>query len=229
MKLRQITTAFSTATMVQAETNLYRGDETGTGQNDMFWEASQRPNATNTVPFQFRNQTWQMRINVTELAVANLMNLTLTDNTTVDQATSFKSPNQINTVFDLLWPGDEGLNDTLDDLNSATVQDPNDRAHLCTSFFDQLFPSNVTNNWKDGDNCTSAFGEECMKEFMASYENATPDPFTGCRIASLPTDLPLCSGSFFSAQEAHGIDSFSQLVHHTSKDVVTCPETHETC
>lgn len=114
--------------------------------------ANQNPNNTKSVPCQIGTRNYTFQVNVAEFTP------------TGTQANRTQNPRQAASFYNLLWSGDETLNETLRDAvtPSAGVSTP----QLCVTIPMGTNPRSTTNNYREEDNgdCSHAFGKQCMDD-----------------------------------------------------------------
>lgn len=121
-------------------------------------EANANPNSTTSVPFDINGQDFTFQVNVAEFTPTG-KGANITENPRI--AASF---------YNLLWDGDNSLNDTL--------KSPGTTPKLCVTV--AMGPSTVsaTNGYREGDNgdCSHALGKQCIKDLA----KVTSSEMTSC-------------------------------------------------
>ncbi|KAI4759037.1 hypothetical protein E4T52_08784 [Aureobasidium sp. EXF-3400] len=115
-------------------------------------EANQNPNNTKSVPFQINTQNYTFQVNVAEFTPTGV------------QANRTQNPRQAASFYNLIWSGDETLNETLQDAVISGTQ--GSRPELCVTIHTGTMARSITNNYREEDNgdCSHAFGKQCMDD-----------------------------------------------------------------
>jgi hypothetical protein len=173
-------------------------------------EANQNPNNTKSVPFQIGTQNYTFQVNVAEFAP------------TGPGLISIQNPRQAVSFYNLIWSGDEYLNETLENALTSTG---GGAPQLCVTVHTGPMARSVTNNYREQDNgdCSHAFGKQCMDDL----KKVSPTYINSCNALWMPKsciskfgDGDLASTSKFSTftQGRHILytDNFIELVDPSS-------------
>ena len=169
-------------------------------------EASQHPNATNEVQFQFTrpgasandqnsaSNQWSWRVNITEINVGSLSS----GPGYLHYSGDASEVHFVDTVYSLSWPGGGELSD---ELARVTNNASGSAGRLCATVLDLPdLPANITNQYdaSDNGNCANVMGADCAR---AMLQRAQPEE-GGCSSAplGLPQDIPECKGAFSQAR-----------------------------
>lgn len=154
--------------------------------------ANQNPNNTKSVPFQIGTQNYTFQVNVAEFTPTGA------------QANRTQNPRQAASFYNLLWSGDETLNETL--RNAVTSDAGVSTPQLCVTIPMGTAPRSATNNYREEDNgdCSHALGKQCL----AALKNIGPTIISQCNGLWMPDS---CSSKLGSG----GLGSTSKLAFHT--------------
>ena len=142
------------STLTLASAQAFDGGVYGLGYwNETYaFAANQNPNSTKSVPFQIGTQNYTFQVNVAEFTPTGA------------QANRIQNPRQAASFYNLLWSGDETLNETL--RNAVTPGAGVITPQLCVTIPTGTNPRSTTNNYREEDNgdCSHAFGKQCMDD-----------------------------------------------------------------
>jgi hypothetical protein len=142
------------STLALASAQAYDAGVYGLGYwNETYaFAANQNPNNTKSVPFQIGTQNYTFQVNVAELTPTGA------------QANRTQNPRQAASFYNLIWSGDETLNETLE--NAVTSGTQGGTPQLCVTIPMGTMPRSTTNNYREQDNgdCSHAFGKQCMDD-----------------------------------------------------------------
>jgi hypothetical protein len=132
-------------------------------------EANQNPNNTKSVPFQIGTQNYTFQVNVAEFTP------------TGPGLISIQNPRQAASFYNLIWSGDEYLNDTLENTVTSTG---GGAPQLCVTVHTGPIARSVTNNYREQDNgdCSHAFGKQCMDDL----KKVSPTYINSCNALWMP-------------------------------------------
>ncbi|KAH0285704.1 hypothetical protein M436DRAFT_35290 [Aureobasidium namibiae CBS 147.97] len=141
--------------------------------------ANQNPNNTKSVPFQIGTQNYTFQVNVAEFIP------------TGSQANRTQDPRQAASFYNLLWSGEETLNETL--RNAVTPDAGVITPQLCVTIPMGTAPRSATNNYREEDNgdCLHALGKQCM----AALKNIGPTIISQCNGLWMPESCSSKLGS----------------------------------
>jgi hypothetical protein len=155
-------------------------------------EANQNPNNTKSVPFQINTQNYTFQVNVAEFTPTGA------------QANRTQNPRQAASFYNLIWSGDETLNETLQGAVISGTQ--GSRPELCVTVRTGTMARSITNNYREEDDgdCSHAFGKQCMDDLKkVGYSQISQ-----CNGLWMPKS---CTSKFGSG----GFGSTSKLSIHT--------------
>ncbi|KAK5735006.1 hypothetical protein LTR17_008496 [Elasticomyces elasticus] len=133
----------------------------------LFRDASSTPISTGTTEFNVGNgESWQWRVNVTNVAVANATDL---------EQDLGSDPHVAYTTYDLRWPGSGTLNDQLarmanDSESGLGSSDSSTNLTMCAYITYGIKAS------KQETDCSSALGDQCMQGILSSLALNGADP-----------------------------------------------------
>lgn len=194
--------------------------DSGDSLEQAVMEASQHPNITNEVQFQFTrpgasandqnsaSNQWSWRVNITEIPVANLPSSPGYLHASGDSDVHF-----IDTVNSLSWPSGGDLSD---ELARVTGNASGNAGRLCLTLLGLPdLPANITNQYDSGNdgNCANVIGASCAQAMIG---RAAPNA-DGCNSQSptLPQDIPECQ-SMFSQARCDSITTFGESRNRSS-------------
>ncbi|KAK5680553.1 hypothetical protein LTS10_007485 [Elasticomyces elasticus] len=152
----------------------------GDGALQLFRDASRTPISTGTNEFNVGNgESWQWRVNVTNVAVANATDL---------EQDLGSDPHVAYTTYDLRWPGSGTINDQL-----ASMANDSESGLGSTNLTMCAYATYGFKASKQESDCSSALGDQCVQSVLSSI--------------ALNGDDPTCSGvpSFIGLQGCEGI------------------------
>lgn len=116
------------------------------------FEANENPNNTKSVPFQIGTQNYTFQVNVAELTPTGA------------QANRAQDPRQAASFYNIIWSGDERLNETL--KNAVSSGTGEGTPQLCVTVHTGTMARSITNDYREEDNgdCSHAFGKQCMDD-----------------------------------------------------------------
>lgn len=180
------------STLAFASAEVYDSGVYGLGYwNETYALAANRnPNNTKSVPLQIGTQNYTFQVNVAEFTPTGA------------QANRTQNPRQAASFYNLLWSGDETLNETLS--NAVTPGMGVSTPQLCVTIPMGTNPRSTTNNYREEDNgdCSHALGKQCMDDL----KKVGPSEIIPCN----PLWLPKSCGSKLGSG---GLASTSKLFH----------------
>lgn len=164
--------------------------------------ANQNPNNTKSVPFQIGTQNYTFQVNVAEYTPTGA------------QANRTPNPRQAASFYNLLWSGDETLNETL--RNAVTSGAGVSTPQLCVTIPMGTAPRSTTNNYREEDNgdCSHALGKECMD----ALKNIDPTIISQCNGFWMPKS---CSSKLGSGGLGSASKLFSHILRRQTFDILT--------